>query len=146
MIEFDEKEAVKQAKAVLETYMEQKRRYTFLNPSPLQSPVITDLPRNPGLGNDLQEDWLDASREITAIEKAIDSLNAYGSKYSYILRKKYVSHTAKKPKSYFYNDMGYSESQYDRIMAEALVMFAESYRQGIIIRKIYKNACFLGEL
>ena len=136
MIELNEKEIAKSAKKLLKTYHDKKRRYVQMKPSPINSKLVTSTPRVKGkTDNELWESWIDYGVEVEEIERAVESIKMFEPIFYYMLKLRYIETKDDKGRCFYENEIGYSSSHYDRQMRKALVMFAESYHKGQIIKE-----------
>ncbi|URZ87058.1 hypothetical protein [Floricoccus penangensis] len=139
MIEINEKEIAKSAKKLLKTYNDKKRRYIQMKPSSINSKLVTDVPRVKGKAdNELWESWIDCGVEIEEIERAVESVKTFEPTFYYMLKLRYIETKDDKGRCFYENEIGYSSSHYDRQMRKALMMFAESYRKGQLIKEYYE--------
>ncbi|OFI48159.1 hypothetical protein BG261_07710 [Floricoccus tropicus] len=136
MIKLNEKEIAKSAKKLLKTYHDKKRRYIQMKPSPINSKLVTSAPRVKGkTNNELWESWIDYGVEIEEIERAVESIKIFEPIFYDMLKLRYIETKDDKGRCFYENEIGYSSSHYDRQMRKALIMFAESYHKGQIIKE-----------
>ncbi|MHC5250459.1 ArpU family phage packaging/lysis transcriptional regulator [Enterococcus sp. LJL90] len=129
--EIDIRQTKMNAKRVLKNYRRLDRisgRSSF----DIKSPIITNMPRSDSYGNRVEEAMLqhaDAEAERNEILAALMSLGLTSRQilYSTFCAPDSMSNYA------IGRDVGYSERSIERMKGEALVEFAEAYRNGKLI-------------
>ncbi|UNQ09191.1 ArpU family phage packaging/lysis transcriptional regulator [Enterococcus faecalis] len=97
----------------------------------LKSPIITDMPKSQSHGNkaDALVQLADAEAERDAILSALMALSLTSRQilhYSFCVQDHYSNYKIAR-------EVGYSERSIQRMKSEALIEFAEAYRNGKII-------------
>ena len=94
----------------------------------LKSPIITDMPKSQSHGNKAEDALVqlaDAEAERDAILSALMALSLI-LHYSFCVQDHYSNYKIAR-------EVGYSERSIQRMKSEALIEFAEAYRNGKII-------------
>lgn len=132
--EIDFKQTKQNARKVLKQYR-RLDRIAGRSLIDIRSPIITDMPRNHSHGNKAEDALVqlaDAEAERDAILSALMALSLTSRQilhYSFCVQDHYSNYKIAR-------EVGYSERSIQRMKSEALIEFAEAYRNGKII--VYK--------
>ncbi|MGG5333761.1 ArpU family phage packaging/lysis transcriptional regulator [Enterococcus sp. AZ163] len=130
----DNKKAKQKAKRVLACYRRLKR-IAGQHEINLRSPIISDMPRTPGSFNNKAEDAtcirVDAENELLAIEYALKNISAMGEK---VLRLSYCDSDILTIFA-ISREIPCSERTVKNLKSEALMEFAEAYRNGKLMEE-----------
>ncbi|EGO6570120.1 ArpU family phage packaging/lysis transcriptional regulator [Enterococcus faecalis] len=102
----------------------------------IRTPIITDMPKGTSYGNKAEEaivQMMNVEAERDAILTALMSLSIISRQilhYSFCVQDHYSNYKIA-------GEIGYSERSIQRMKPEALIEFAEAYRNGVLI--VYRN-------
>lgn len=129
--EVDFKQTRENARSVLKNFR-RLERIAGRSLIDVKSPIITDMPKAPKLGNSAENaivQLLDAETERDAILAALMALSINSRQilyYCYCVPDSYSNYKISR-------EVGYSERSIQRMKSEGLIEFAEAYKNGKII-------------
>lgn len=129
--EVDFKQTRENARSVLKNFR-RLERIAGRSLIDVKSPIITDMPKAPKLGNSAENaivQLLDAETERDAILAALMALSINSRQilyYCYCVPDNYSNYKISR-------EVGYSERSIQRMKSEGLIEFAEAYKNGKLI-------------